>query len=152
MSLPTPSQFVSHKQFHQCVNHKKAKFEASITNFWYIVLAFPGISLTRVEKVFQKLTKSYKSDIYFNVASWFWGNVRLKPHFNTQWGEGNSGPVRHILFKNCVHERLNPILILPKEFWTKSGSLYHCFSAPKLSLLRRAKGPLHFTVLWEHDA
>ena len=24
------------------------------------------------------------SDIYFNVASWFPGNVRVKPHFNTQ--------------------------------------------------------------------
>ena len=24
------------------------------------------------------------SDIYFNVASWFLGNVRVKPHFNTQ--------------------------------------------------------------------
>ena len=23
MSLPTPSQSVSHKRFHQCVNHKK---------------------------------------------------------------------------------------------------------------------------------
>ena len=24
------------------------------------------------------------SDIYFNAASWFPGNVRVKPHFNTQ--------------------------------------------------------------------
>ena len=29
MSLPTPSQSVSHKRFHQCLNHKKAKFDAS---------------------------------------------------------------------------------------------------------------------------
>ena len=26
------------------------------------------------------------SDIYFNVASWFPGNVRVKPHFTIQWG------------------------------------------------------------------
>ena len=24
------------------------------------------------------------SDIYFNVTSWFQGNIRVKPHFNTQ--------------------------------------------------------------------
>ena len=28
------------------------------------------------------------SDIYFNVASWFPGNVHVKHHFNTQWGRG----------------------------------------------------------------
>ena len=32
MSLPTPSQSVSHKRFHKTI--KEAKFEASFTNFW----------------------------------------------------------------------------------------------------------------------
>ena len=31
----------------------------------------------------QKLIKM-SSDIYFNVASWFSGNVSVRPHFNTQ--------------------------------------------------------------------
>ena len=30
------------------------------------------------------------TDIYFNIASWFPGNVRIKPHFYTQWRGGGS--------------------------------------------------------------
>ena len=29
-----------------------------------------------------------RSDIYFNVGSWFLGNVLVKPYFNTQWEVG----------------------------------------------------------------
>ena len=32
------------------------------------------------------------SDFNFTVASWFLGNVRVKPYFNTQWGEGTRLP------------------------------------------------------------
>ena len=54
MSLPTPSQSVSHKRFHQCVNHKK---KLSLRQL-LVVLVF-SIWLG-VDKVLQKLTKSYK--------------------------------------------------------------------------------------------
>ena len=30
------------------------------------------------------------SDIFFNLASWFPGNVPIKPHFITQWGKVSS--------------------------------------------------------------
>ena len=32
------------------------------------------------------------SDIYFNVTSWFLGNVPVKPHHNTKWGVGGRPP------------------------------------------------------------
>ena len=77
MSLPTPSQSVSHKWLHHCVNYKKKsslRYHLQIFGIWL-----------GVDKVLQKLAKSYMcSDIHFNVASWFPGNVRVKLHFNTQ--------------------------------------------------------------------
>ena len=63
MSLPTPSQPVSHKWFHQSVNHKKklslrhplptfGRFSFYQASIWF-----------RVDKVRQKVTKSYKSEL-----------------------------------------------------------------------------------------
>ena len=40
------------------------------------------------------------SDIYFNVASLFPGNVPVKPPFNTQWGEGAIAPPAHLHIAN----------------------------------------------------
>ena len=39
LSLQTPSQSVSHKRFHPCENHRKAKFEPSFANLLLVVLA-----------------------------------------------------------------------------------------------------------------
>ena len=64
MSLPTPSQSVSHKWFHQCVNHKKEAW--GVLYQCLVVLAFsrhPFDSGLITDKVLQKLTKSYKSEI-----------------------------------------------------------------------------------------
>ena len=84
MSLPTPSTSVSHRRFHQCVNHEnKLDLRHPLPSFGSFGFFQASIWLG-VDKVLQILTKFYKSDIYFNVASWFPGNVRLKPHFNTQ--------------------------------------------------------------------
>ena len=73
MSSPTPSQSVSHKRFHQCVNHEKN------LSLRYPLLTFGSFSFFQasiwlgVSKVLHKWTKS-----------WFPGNVRVKPQFNTQ--------------------------------------------------------------------
>ena len=83
MSLPTPSQSVSHKRFHQSVNHKKK------LSLRHPLPTFGGFSFfqasiwLRVDKVRQKLTK-VSSDIYFTVTSWFLENVLVKPYFNTK--------------------------------------------------------------------
>ena len=93
MSLPTPSQSVSHKQFHQCLNHKKKlSLRHPLPTFGSFSF-FQASLWVGVDKVLQKLQNLIKvrSDIYFNVASWFPGNVRAKPYFNTQWGGGGSG-------------------------------------------------------------
>ena len=63
MSLPTPSQSVSHKRFHQCVNHKKKlSLRHPLPTFgnfsFFQASLWPG-----VDKVLQKLTKSYKSEL-----------------------------------------------------------------------------------------
>ena len=61
MSLQTPSQFVSHKWFHQCVNHKK---KLSLRHFLPTFGSFSFFQATiwlGVDKELQKLTKSYKS-------------------------------------------------------------------------------------------
>ena len=61
MSLPTPNQSVSHKQFHQCVNHKK---KLSLRHFLPTFGSFSFFQATiwlGVDKELQKLTKSYKS-------------------------------------------------------------------------------------------
>ena len=79
MSLPTPSQSVSHKRFHQCVDNKKKVILRDPFPTFGSFSFFQACLWLGVDKVvLQKLKKSYK--IYFNVASWFPGNVRLKPH------------------------------------------------------------------------
>ena len=61
--LLTPSQSVSHKRFHQCVNHKKK------LSFRHLLPTFGSFSFFQasfwlgVNKVLQKLTKSYKSEL-----------------------------------------------------------------------------------------
>ena len=58
MFLPTPCQFVSHKRFHQCANHKK---ELSLR---HLLTTFDSFSFFQaslwlgVDKVLQKLTKT----------------------------------------------------------------------------------------------
>ena len=86
MSLRTPSQSVSHKQFHHCVNHKKKLSLRHPLPTFGISSFCQAFLWLGVDKVLQNLIK-VSSDIYYNVASWFPGNVRIKPHFNTQWGK-----------------------------------------------------------------
>ena len=63
MSLPTPSQSVSHKRFHQCVNHKKKlSLRHSLPNFGSFSFFQTSLWLG-VNKVLQKLTKSYKNEL-----------------------------------------------------------------------------------------
>ena len=63
MSFPTPSQSVSHKQFHQCLNYKKK------LSLWHPLPTFCRFSFFQaslwlgVDKVLQKLPKSYKSEV-----------------------------------------------------------------------------------------
>ena len=83
MSLLTPSQSFSHKWFHQCVNHqKKLSLRHPLPTFSFFQAFWLGVN-----KVLQNLIK-VSSVIYFNVASWFPGNVQVKPHFNTQCSGG----------------------------------------------------------------
>ena len=63
MSLPTPSQSVSHKWFHQCVNNKKKlSLRHPLPTFCSFSFFQASIWLG-VDKVLQKLTKSYKSEV-----------------------------------------------------------------------------------------
>ena len=63
MSLPTPRQSVSHKRFHKCVNHRK-KLSLRHPSPTFGSFRFFHASLWfGVDKVLQKLTKSYKSDL-----------------------------------------------------------------------------------------
>ena len=63
MSLPTPSQSVSHKWFHQCVNHKKKlSLRHPLPTFGSFPFFWESLWLG-VHKVLQKLTKSYKSEL-----------------------------------------------------------------------------------------
>ena len=63
MSLLTPSQSVSHKRFHQCVNHKKKlSLRHPLPTFGSFSF-FQASILLGVDKVLQKLTKSYKSEL-----------------------------------------------------------------------------------------
>ena len=63
MSLPTPTLSFSHKRFYLCVNHKKK------LSLWHLLPVFYSFSFFKeslwlvVDKVLQKLKKSYKSDI-----------------------------------------------------------------------------------------
>ena len=54
MSWPTSSQSVSHRRFHECVNNKK---KLTFNSFSF----FQASIWLGVNKVLQKLTKSYKS-------------------------------------------------------------------------------------------
>ena len=63
MSLPTLSQSVSHKRFHQCVNHKKKlSLRHPLPSFGSFSFFQASLWLS-VDKVLQKLTKSYKSEL-----------------------------------------------------------------------------------------
>ena len=83
MFLLTPSQSFSHKRFHQSGYHKKK------LRLRHLLPTFGSFSLFKaslwlgVNKVFQKLTKSYKSELR-HLFQWFPGNVRVNSHFNTQ--------------------------------------------------------------------
>ena len=85
MSLLTPNQSVSHKWFYHCVNHKKK------LSLFILLPVFDSFSFFKaslwllVDKVLQKIQNLIKVrlDFYFNVASWFPANVRVKPHFKT---------------------------------------------------------------------
>ena len=119
MSLPTPSQSVSHKWFHQCVNSKKK------INLRHPLPTFGSFSFLQgslwlwVDKVLKKLTKCYKSElrhINFNVTSWFLGNVRVRLYLNTQWGGGFSAP--------CLYSGSDGSALLSSEWvrdWRKSS-------------------------------
>ena len=63
MSLPTPSQSVSHKWFHQCVNHKKKlSLRHPLPTFGCFSFFQASIWLG-VHKVIQNLTKFYEYDL-----------------------------------------------------------------------------------------
>ena len=63
MSLPTPSQSVSHKRFHQCVNHKKKlSLRHPLPTFGSFSF-FQASLWLGVDKVLKKLTKFYKSEL-----------------------------------------------------------------------------------------
>ena len=61
--MPTPSQSVSHKWFHQCVNHKKKLCLSYPSSNFGGFSFFKASLLLRVDKVLQKLTKSHKSEL-----------------------------------------------------------------------------------------
>ena len=63
MFLPIPSQFVSHKGFHQCVNHKKKltlRHPSPTFGSFSFFQASIGLG---VDKLLQELTKSYKNEL-----------------------------------------------------------------------------------------
>ena len=63
LSFPTPSQSVSHKRFHQCVNHKKKlSLRHPLPTFGSFSF-FQASLWLGVDKVLQKLSKSYKSEL-----------------------------------------------------------------------------------------
>ena len=67
MSLPTPSTSVSHRRFHQCVNHEnKLDLRHPLPSFGSFGFFQASIWL----KNKQTLVK-LSSDIYFDVVSWF---------------------------------------------------------------------------------
>ena len=58
------------------------------------------------------------SDIYFNVASWFPGNVRVKPHFNTQCPPPASDiPDYMLIISNETSLVLNRVVNRHKYVW-----------------------------------
>ena len=69
MSLPSPSQSVSHKQFHQCLNHKKKlSLRHSSPSFGSFNL-FQASFWLGVDKVLQNLLKSYKIELRHSFQS-----------------------------------------------------------------------------------
>ena len=86
MFLPNPSQSVSRKRFHQCVNH-----EACFTNFGSFRI-FQSSLWLGVNKVLQKVTKLYKSELR-NLLQYciLIPNVCIKPHLHTQWAGPRGG-------------------------------------------------------------
>ena len=63
MSLPTPSQSVSHKQFHQCENQKnKLSLRYPSPTFGHFSY-FQASLWLGVDKVLEKQKKSYKSEL-----------------------------------------------------------------------------------------
>ena len=70
MSLLAPSQSVSHKRFHQCVNHKK---KLSLRHPLPTVGSFSFFQASiwlGIDKVLQKLTKSYNSELRHLFRCW----------------------------------------------------------------------------------
>ena len=93
MSLPASSQFVSHKQFHQHVNHKKklSLRQPLPTSFGSFSFFQVSLWLLGVDKVLQKLPKSCKCQLWHLFQCFIL--IPRKPHFNTQWerwGQGTS--------------------------------------------------------------
>ena len=106
MSLPTPSQSVSHKRFHQCVNHKKKlSLRHPLPTFGSFSF-FQASLWLGVDKVLQKLTKSYKSELrhLFQCCiliprkcprkTPFQHTVTLPPWFQWPWAQAK-GSVHH---------------------------------------------------------
>ena len=86
MSLLTPSQSVSHKRFHQWVNHKKKiSLRHPLPSFGSFSF-FQASLWLGVDKVLQKLTKSYKSKVrhLFQCCNWIPRKCpRKTPHQHT---------------------------------------------------------------------
>ena len=82
MSLLTPSQSVSHKPFHQCLNHKKK------LGLRHPLPAFGKFSFFQashpINKVLQKLTKSYQRELRHLFEFCILIPRKWKSHFNTQ--------------------------------------------------------------------
>ena len=63
IALLTPSQSVSHKRFHKCVNHKKKlSLRHPLPTFGSFSF-FQASLWLGVDKILQKLSKSYKSEV-----------------------------------------------------------------------------------------
>ena len=71
------------------ISWREPKFEAtSLINFWFLISKHTFDSeLKRNFKNYQNRIKM-SSNFYFTVASWFPGNGRIQPHFNTHWRGG----------------------------------------------------------------
>ena len=65
MSLPTPSQSVSHKRLLQCVNHKKKLSLRHPLPTSGSFSFFQASIWLGVNKVLQKVTKSYKNELRY---------------------------------------------------------------------------------------
>ena len=70
MSLPTLSQSVSNKGFYECLNHKKKLNLRHPLPIFGSFRFFQASLWLRVDKVLQKLNKSYKSELR-HLFQWF---------------------------------------------------------------------------------